>query len=351
MDKKTPKNRNVREYRHAQLQDLIRDLIRHRDHVQGAIVEIELQLGKLGKVSRRTDALEMTQRLIEKDIALLRGINGDLARIIDELPYRVKGAHFRILNSIYATACEELEKADISRLLDEVPTKGTDRKLAKLIDEASGQYLSAVHSLLVLKDINSRLKTFFGHRSGQENSSTVKTISPITPDLEIPAETRWENLRLEFQDIEELSIKINYRPFGLKNYRTLGFENRAAAGETSRAGKPNRLWRTLALFARCEGIVSWDNIGPREAKKLVKNVSDLRRHLKAVFGLAGQPIARYATRRRSDGDRRKAGYSTVFEIVPIDDEQFQRIADWVGGEGSFSATVIQGEDIDRDEIS
>jgi len=351
MERKVLRERSSEAYQHAQLEDLIGELIKHKDHVKGTVAELRLLQKDKEKSAKHPRSGENAAKPVDKYVDLLNGMSLDLARVIDELPFGVRAKHFRILREVLDTANEEIEKSDISQLLDERAAKRNEKGTIKRTSEADGQFLAAIQSLLVLKDINNRLKSFYGYKLRQENGRKKPALSSDAADLEVPSGTKWENLRLEFQDIGEIRIRLNYRSFGVKNYRALGFENKAAVGESAVSGKPNRLWRTLALFASRDGNVNWENVDSGEVENLVKHVSELRKHLRGVFRIAGSPITRYVKGRRQAEDSREAGYSTVFEIAPIDEDLFQRIVSWVGGGRIYPATIVQRADIDEDEIS
>jgi hypothetical protein len=330
----------VRDYRVVQLPDLIQDIGEHRDLVQETINRLDsLKAGVVGNAEHLDDAEEILQAM-DHMLSVLGGIWGDISRLCEELPYGVEDKHLEAVSQIHE-ACR-IEKEGICRGFKEafICRKLKDESMRGLLDQIHSLYDNRMFNLLVLADINARLRTYLGEGLPDRRTRSRGLKNTGIPDLKIPADTHWEDIKLEFQDHEQLKIFIRNEAYAVKNYEALGFLDSRTARKSPKTGKPIRLWRTLALFAVFNGEISWDNTDQREADKLVKNVSELRDRLKRLFRISGDPITPY------ERDRNPS-YLTVFQITPIDRALFDRIASWVAGPRG-SATV---RDEDPDEES
>jgi hypothetical protein len=318
----------VRDYRGVQLPDLIQDLGEHRDFVRETLKELCSLRAAVEKNSGRLDEPGELIEVMDDWISKLEGIWNDLCRLSEELPYGVEDIHFEIIRQIHECcviekrgSCRAFKEAFICRDLKDASFRG-------LLDEIHSIYCSRIFSLLVLSDINTRLKTFLGESLYNREPVEKGLRKPSISVVELPPETRWEDLTLVFIGPEDIQILVKGKHHAAKSYKELAFLDRRTNKKTDIAGKPSRLWKLLAIFAKCEGEISWENadLSAKDKDQLVKAISDLRGHLQAIFQIKTSPIDAYKK-------AKKPIYKTKFQVALRDSDTLDRIIDWTSGGG------------------
>jgi hypothetical protein len=94
--------------------------------------------------------------------------------------------------------------------------------------------------------------------------------------------TSWQHIRISFRSDERVQIRVGTQ-LETRNYGELGFEDR-------RNGKPNRAWIRLRMFAQQRGILLIGKSSREARVKLEKDVEEIRKRLRATFGLPGDPV-------------------------------------------------------------
>jgi len=327
----------VRDYRLVQLPDLIQDIGDHRDLARETINRLDSLKADVSGNAGQLDDAEGILQAMEHMLSVLGGIWGDISRLSEELPLGVEDKHIEAIGQIHE-ACK-IEKRGTCPAFKEafICRKLKDESMRGLLDQIHSLYDDRMFNLLVLADINARLTTYIGAGLQDRRYRSRGLKNTGIPDMQIPADTRWVDIKLEFQDHEQLKIFIKNEAYAVKDYRALGFLDSRTVRKSPRTGRPKRLWRTLALFAVCTGEVSWDNTDSPAPDNFVKNVSKLRDHLKKLFRLSDDPITHY------ERDRSRS-YRAVFQITPIDRELFDRIASWAAGPRGSGAVLDQEPD-------
>jgi hypothetical protein len=112
-----------------------------------------------------------------------------------------------------------------------------------------------------------------------------------------PRDLRWDEIRIQF--ISDTAARISAREVSrVYNFGELGFTDRRTADS------PDTLWGALLAFATRNGEVSW-NDAPANPKRFKPYVKELRKRLRAIFGIDGDPFEDY---------RKAKAYRTKFVI-------------------------------------
>ena len=56
---------------------------------------------------------------------------------------------------------------------------------------------------------------------------------------------------------------------------------------------PDTRWAILREFAARRGIITWQDVNPQHSAKLKAAIKDIRKRLKAVFGISTDPFYPY----------------------------------------------------------
>jgi len=103
---------------------------------------------------------------------------------------------------------------------------------------------------------------------------------PVSPDIE---RAMWEDITIRVLSDDAVQVKIKGRMSPPKNYVEMGFEDRR------RTQKPILAWRTLLVLAQEGGVIRCPPAG-RDWRNVEKEVQELRKRLRAHFGIAGDPV-------------------------------------------------------------
>lgn len=115
--------------------------------------------------------------------------------------------------------------------------------------------------------------------SGGRRAAGLRAVAPFPT----PPGAAWEQVVIKAVSDEDVVISVGgiQEP---KTFTDLGFAD-------GRSGKPNAAWSLLLVMARQDGSISWDDpVAQGKLLKRKKLVSDLRRSLKAAFGITSDPI-------------------------------------------------------------
>lgn len=110
--------------------------------------------------------------------------------------------------------------------------------------------------------------------------------------------TMWEDVTMELIDDETMTIfvgKVHKRV----NYAEMGLADR-------RRGLSNMQWKTLKVFAKHNGTISWESSG--KSFKIQKRIQALRRNLKNFIDINDDPFYRY---------KDKMAYVAKFKIKDV----------------------------------
>ena len=110
---------------------------------------------------------------------------------------------------------------------------------------------------------------------------------PTVARFPTPKGARWEQVVMRFVSNDDVKISLGNVTREV-NFAEMGFRD-------GRTGRPIKLWNTLVLFATHTGEIAWGDLPPRVHDKLKHNVSELRKRLKAYFGIDGDPLYPYRT--------------------------------------------------------
>jgi hypothetical protein len=334
-----------RDYRGVPLSDLIEDLGEHRDNLKLVIESLKSLQTEIQRHKELIDEPEEIEAEIDYIVSLFSGHQGDLMRLVKELPVGVQEIHIEIVNQIYESARFEFEIGYREFKSEYISRELKDESMRPLLDDIGGLYGGTAHNLWILSDISVRLRTFLGESLYDSRTIEKKIGKASIPVIELPPDTRWEDIKLIFIGPEDIQILVKGKPYAVKSYKALGFLDRRTNKKTDVEGKPNRLWTTLAALAKNGGELSWDNVDLSEEVKdnLVKNMSDLRKHLQAMFRIGATPIDAY----KRTKDRAQKAYQAKFEVALSDSEILERLIDWTRGPRD-DQTV---DDVESDENS
>ncbi|MBA7523740.1 hypothetical protein ES705_15874 [subsurface metagenome] len=129
----------------------------------------------------------------------------------------------------------------------------------------------------------------------------------ITP-LELPPDTKWEHITIQFLDYDKVRIQAPNKFNKVVNFRKMGFENQ-------KNGKPNKQWELFYSLARYRGDLSWTittyrkkvDSHPLSTPKIRKQIQRLSNTLKEYFNINDAPFYDYI----------KFGtYKTKFFLLP-----------------------------------
>jgi len=189
--------------------------------------------------------------------------------------------------------CNEFEENILEKPLE-------NRLLSSLADKVYELAFQRFNDYGTLEDLRNRLRAFIG--SGKSQRIKTKGVVP----LDIPQGLSWGDISMRFIDKECLYIKAGGKSLGNINFAVLGFENK-------KNGKPDIVWLTLFILGQLDGEISWETKGRSEedASKVKKNISILRRRLKNLFGISGDPFYPY---------NKEKAYKTKF-IISADKEE------------------------------
>jgi len=129
----------------------------------------------------------------------------------------------------------------------------------------------------------------------------------ITP-LELPSDTKWEYISIQFLDYERVKIQAPDKFSKIVNFRKMGFEN-------LKNGKPNTQWKLLYDLSRYRGDLSWTkstyrkivDSHPLSTPKIKKQIQRLSSTLKEFFNINDAPFYDYVKIR---------AYKTKFFLLP-----------------------------------
>ncbi len=120
----------------------------------------------------------------------------------------------------------------------------------------------------------------------------------------------WKEIKVLFIDDETVKIKAREINQEFK-FSHMGFEDHR------RPNYPNRQWDVLLIYARSNGIISWEtkikNIENKDRYKIKTQTKELRKKLKIFFGINDDPILPYS--------KQKKEYQTKFVISVASEEE------------------------------
>jgi hypothetical protein len=96
----------------------------------------------------------------------------------------------------------------------------------------------------------------------------------------IPPGTEWNQVIIECINEEYVFMTAGDKKLGAQNYTVLGFRD-------EKTKKGNKLWELLLDLGKYDGTISYENIAHRVS---IKDVSRLRKELKRLFPIDGDPI-------------------------------------------------------------
>lgn len=129
----------------------------------------------------------------------------------------------------------------------------------------------------------------------------------ITP-LELPSDTKWEHITIQFLDYDKVKIQAPNKFNKVVNFRKMGFENH-------KNGKPNKQWELFYDLSRYRGDLSWTittyrkkvDSHPLSTPKIRKQIQRLSNTLKEYFNINDAPFYDYI---------KIGAYKTKFSLLP-----------------------------------
>jgi hypothetical protein len=131
--------------------------------------------------------------------------------------------------------------------------------------------------------------------SAQEVAVSAPKSAPSGTCFPTPEGTYWTDVAIRFTDGETVSIKAGAAS-GIYSYGDLGMSD-------GRNKRPTKQWELLRVFARHNGLLTWENSGAD--RKNQKRRELLAENLRAFFGISGEPIVL---------TKNKKGWQVVFTI-------------------------------------
>lgn len=110
-----------------------------------------------------------------------------------------------------------------------------------------------------------------------------------TPSINLPENTKWEDITIRFMDDDNVEISVKGRTFCTTNFAEMGFEN-------AKTGRPDYQWDILKLMALQKGEFSWKDKTSDSIKdrfKYKKRKQKLKDALKKHFQLSESPFYSY----------------------------------------------------------
>jgi hypothetical protein len=116
------------------------------------------------------------------------------------------------------------------------------------------------------------------------------------PPFPIPAGAAWEDVSIRFLSDHRVEVAARGH-VETRNYSEMGFEDH-------RTGNPNKAWELLRSMAEQGGLLRGPKLG-RERSKVEKTVQELRKSLRHLFQLGGDPV---------EFSRKDGGYKARFRV-------------------------------------
>ncbi|MGA2361076.1 MAG: hypothetical protein ABSG73_01305 [Candidatus Aminicenantales bacterium] len=276
---------DVPDYTLASLDDITEALENCSAQTEKDLIEFKKIKDKIEKNVEKGSELSkeavLVKRYVQYWMSLLEDFQADLKRILDELPGGVEERHLEALKQIHERSLFEQEQS-CSRFEEKVIENLNNQSLETLADEAFELAFQGFYDNVVLVDLGNRLRAFIGSKKGQR--TRTKGIGP----LEVPQGSSWGDISIRFLDGESVEIRAGRKPLGAWNFAVLGFEDK-------RAKRPDQVWQTLWLLGLKCGEISWETRSDsgRIRLTLQKNISILRKRLKALFALSEDPFFPY----------------------------------------------------------
>ena len=115
----------------------------------------------------------------------------------------------------------------------------------------------------------------------ERKSTRIQQIKP----LNIPADLNWCDITIRFISDESVEIRASGTALGVKNFIELGFRDERTLSA------PDQLWRTLFLFAKNNGELSWGNSDANV--RIRAYIKTIRKRLQYLFGIDEDPFHPY----------------------------------------------------------
>lgn len=155
--------------------------------------------------------------------------------------------------------------------------------------------------------------------SAEPASEPMKQVKPKTkkevlfskPKVELPPNSKWQDLTLSFVTTEDIEVKYGDTSIGKYSHEDLGF-----AQNNTEWKKPDRCWALLTVLAIAGNyepkmVMTKDhlmNVCEVTSQNAVeKQKSDLAKGLRAAFGIQEDPFERYT---------HETGYQPKFTLLP-----------------------------------
>jgi hypothetical protein len=153
------------------------------------------------------------------------------------------------------------------------------------------------HRFLQVAEV--RLQDFLDvlRKPSQRNQQTSGTSECNT--IVLPDDATWPDISIRFTSDHAFQVHVRAQPGPFRNYTEAGFED-------AKTGNPVSSWKTLREIATQGGQIERPHSSPKSVSRLEKQIQDLRRRLRALFGLQDDPFFPY---------REVKCYRTKFEIT------------------------------------
>jgi hypothetical protein len=238
---------------------------------------------------------------INQHIGLFQQYAADYKLVLDEIPWGVRKEHLYLINKIYENTRRRDASITDTRVLWAVHL---NREQVEAMQPLLSEYETLKEAIFKmnssLNQLMFRITEAMGISAPEQLSISLPGQRPISR-LDIPYGIDWAKIIIRFIDPEEVEIIAGGKSLGAKNFEVLGFRDRR------KKGQPDKLWNILTKLAQRTGEIGYDEELDRKEKiNLKKDISLLRKRLKALFGLDEDPFHPY--------DRKSKSYRAKFLI-------------------------------------
>jgi len=304
MSKKKREILGVPDYTGAGFEEVTEDLKKQLSWTRDTI---QLLLSDRKNVEENLDRISEAKRLLnwlDYWIDLFQDFEREQDRMLNELANGVEQRHVDIIEQIHGRSlCEE---EYWSRDFEYNLYSKIDDSFVPLLDRIFAGIKNQLHDYRTLGGLYKRLRTFVG--TGKTGPSMLDVRKKVPRKFQIPEGHSWSDLTIRFLDDETISLEIGRKFLGAYEFQVLGFQD-------ERKKVPDKLWQTLRSLAAGKGEIILKELWSEDRQKLKKKISDLRKRLKKMFEIKGNPIYYHHNRASSY----KASFNILERIEQEDD--------------------------------
>lgn len=266
---------------------------------------------------------------IEEYISLLNDFARDLSTVVNGIK---KGLSPRVIDKL-----EEIRKrfkaeddrrvGKYQELFDAYIGDKSGRPLWDQINLIIADMLSIQHNFegqIDFLKMSLRSPAYMVHEDIEEQRATNHRGLTLC----VPPGTTWDDITIEFVGLDEVRIQAGDKNFGTKTYIALGFDDKRTTSHS-----PDAIWQTTLIpLAKANGFLKFaDVLDHDERVSLRKNLSTLRKRLRAIFGMEKDPFLPFPGR---------SAYKSKFKVSVLNRDQLSERQE-SEGESEFEADVAQ----------